>query len=67
MPFWQGIIGVALIAAVVFALTGVAPFWAGGPTWMLVAFYLLRLRRHRARGDRQPHPRGGRAAGSSAS
>ncbi len=41
MPFWQGIIGVALIAAVVFALTGVAPFWAGGPTWMLAAFYLL--------------------------
>ncbi len=41
MPFWQGIIGVALIAAVVFALTGAAPFWAGGPTWMLVAFYLF--------------------------
>ncbi|MGZ8667627.1 MAG: glycosyltransferase family 2 protein [Solirubrobacterales bacterium] len=41
MPLWQGIIGVALIAAVVFAITGVAPFWAGGPTWMLVAFYLF--------------------------
>jgi cellulose synthase/poly-beta-1,6-N-acetylglucosamine synthase-like glycosyltransferase len=41
MPIMQGIIGVSLIAALVLALTGVAPFWAGGPTWQLLVVYLL--------------------------
>jgi 1,2-diacylglycerol 3-beta-glucosyltransferase len=41
MPFWQGIIGIALGAAIVFAVTGTAPFWNGGPTWELLLFYLL--------------------------
>jgi 1,2-diacylglycerol 3-beta-glucosyltransferase len=41
MPFWQGIIGLGLVGAVVLALTGAAPFWGGGPTYQLVFFYLL--------------------------
>ena len=41
MPFWQGIIGVALVAAMVFAITGEVAFWDGGPTWQLGLFYLL--------------------------
>jgi 1,2-diacylglycerol 3-beta-glucosyltransferase len=41
MPFWQGIVGAALIAAVGLAASGLAPFWAGGPTWQLALFYLL--------------------------
>jgi 1,2-diacylglycerol 3-beta-glucosyltransferase len=41
MPVWQGIVGVAVVAAVVLAVTEVAPFWAGGPTWQLVVVYLL--------------------------
>jgi cellulose synthase/poly-beta-1,6-N-acetylglucosamine synthase-like glycosyltransferase len=41
MPFWQGIIGVGLVAAVLLAVLGVAPFWGGGPTWELLLFYLL--------------------------
>jgi 1,2-diacylglycerol 3-beta-glucosyltransferase len=41
MPFWQGIIGLGLAAAVLLAILGVAPFWGGGPTWQLIFFYLL--------------------------
>jgi 1,2-diacylglycerol 3-beta-glucosyltransferase len=41
MPFWQGIIGLGLLGAVVLAILGVAPFWGGGPTWQLLLFYLL--------------------------
>jgi cellulose synthase/poly-beta-1,6-N-acetylglucosamine synthase-like glycosyltransferase len=41
MPFWQGIIGLGLLGAVLLAILGVAPFWGGGPTWMLLLFYLL--------------------------
>jgi len=41
MPFWQGIVGLGLIGALVLALTGTAPFWGAGPTWELGFFYLL--------------------------
>jgi hypothetical protein len=41
MPFWQGIIGIGLVAALVLAITGMAPFWGAGPTWQLAFFYLL--------------------------
>ncbi len=41
MPFWQGIIGVGLLAALYLAASGSAPFWGGGPTWQLGFFYLL--------------------------
>ncbi|HTT95010.1 MAG TPA: glycosyltransferase family 2 protein, partial [Solirubrobacterales bacterium] len=41
MPFWQGIIGLGLVGAVVLAVSGTAPFWGGGPTYQLVFFYLL--------------------------
>ncbi|MET0558243.1 MAG: glycosyltransferase family 2 protein [Solirubrobacterales bacterium] len=41
MPFWQGVVGVGLVAAVVLAVTGIAPFWGAGPTWQLAFFYLL--------------------------
>jgi 1,2-diacylglycerol 3-beta-glucosyltransferase len=41
MPFWQGIVGVALLSAIGLAIAGVAPFWADGPTWQLVLFYVL--------------------------
>jgi 1,2-diacylglycerol 3-beta-glucosyltransferase len=41
MPFFQGLIGTALIAAVVLAATGEASFWGAGPVWMLVFVYLL--------------------------
>ena len=41
MPFWQGIIGLGLVAALVLAITGEAPFWGAGPTWQLAFFYLL--------------------------
>ncbi|HSS34000.1 MAG TPA: glycosyltransferase family 2 protein [Solirubrobacterales bacterium] len=41
MPFWQGIIGLGLIGALVLAITGRAPFWGAGPTWQLAFFYLL--------------------------
>jgi 1,2-diacylglycerol 3-beta-glucosyltransferase len=41
MPFWQGIIGIGLVAALVLAILGVAPFWGAGPTWQLGFFYLL--------------------------
>ena len=41
MPFWQGIILLGLIGAVLLAILGVAPFWGSGPTYQLVFFYLL--------------------------
>jgi 1,2-diacylglycerol 3-beta-glucosyltransferase len=41
MPFWQGFIGLTLVAAITLAVTRTAPFWAGGPWWQLAFFYLL--------------------------
>lgn len=41
MPFWQGIIGLGLLGAVLLAILGAAPFWGGGPTWQLLLLYLL--------------------------
>jgi cellulose synthase/poly-beta-1,6-N-acetylglucosamine synthase-like glycosyltransferase len=41
MPFWQGIIGLGLVGAVLLAILGIAPFWGAGPTWQLLIFYLL--------------------------
>ncbi len=41
MPFFQGLIGVALVAALVLALTGAVPLWGDGPTWYLLVIYLL--------------------------
>jgi cellulose synthase/poly-beta-1,6-N-acetylglucosamine synthase-like glycosyltransferase len=41
MPVWQGIIGLSFVAAVTLAILGVAPFWADGPSWLLLLFYLL--------------------------
>ena len=41
MPLWQAIVGAALIAGIVLALTGVVPFWGDGPWWQLAFFYLL--------------------------
>ena len=41
MPFWQGIIGLGLVGALLLAILGSAPFWGAGPTWQLVFFYLL--------------------------
>ena len=41
MPFWQGIIGLGILAALYLAISGAAPFWGAGPTWQLAFFYLL--------------------------
>lgn len=41
MPFWQGFIGVTLLAAITLAVTDGTPFWDGGPWWQLALFYLL--------------------------
>jgi 1,2-diacylglycerol 3-beta-glucosyltransferase len=41
MPFWQGIIGLGLVGALLLAILGTAPFWGAGPTYQLVFFYLL--------------------------
>jgi 1,2-diacylglycerol 3-beta-glucosyltransferase len=41
MPFWQGIVGLALLGALWLAIDGTAPFWGGGPTWQLVFVYVL--------------------------
>lgn len=41
MPFWQGVTGAALTAAVALAALDVVPFWGGGPTWLLAVVYLL--------------------------
>lgn len=41
MPFMQGIVGVALVMALVLAATGVMPLWGDGPTWYLAVIYIL--------------------------
>lgn len=41
MPFWQGIVGIGILAALYLALTGMAPLWGDGPTWQLAFFWLL--------------------------
>jgi 1,2-diacylglycerol 3-beta-glucosyltransferase len=41
MPFWQGLIGLGLVAALVLWATGTTEFWGSGPTWQLGFFYLL--------------------------
>jgi cellulose synthase/poly-beta-1,6-N-acetylglucosamine synthase-like glycosyltransferase len=41
MPLWQAVIGAAFAAAIVLAAFGIAPFWNGGPPWLLLVFYLL--------------------------
>jgi cellulose synthase/poly-beta-1,6-N-acetylglucosamine synthase-like glycosyltransferase len=41
LPFWQGIIGLGMVASVLLAVLGVASFWGDGPTWQLIFFYLL--------------------------
>ena len=41
MPLWQAIVGLALVLAIVLAITGVAPFWNDGPWWQLVFFLVL--------------------------
>ncbi len=41
MPFWQGLIGLGLLGALLLAILGTAPFWGSGPTYQLIFFYLL--------------------------
>lgn len=41
MPFWQGIIGLGLLAALFLWASGETAFWGDGPTWQLAFFYLL--------------------------
>jgi len=41
MPLWQGIVGIAFIAALILAAFGDVPLWAGGVTWELAAVYTL--------------------------
>ncbi len=41
LPFWQGIVGLGLVATLVLWATGSVPIWNGGPTWELGLFYLL--------------------------
>lgn len=41
MPFWQGIVGIGLLATIGLWATGTVPIWNGGPTWELAFFYLL--------------------------
>ena len=41
MPFWQGIVGIGIAAAIYLSVSGTAPFWGGGPTWQLAFFWLL--------------------------
>lgn len=41
MPFMQGVVGLALVAALILAITDTAPVWGGGPTWHLVVIYVL--------------------------
>ncbi len=41
MPFWQGIVGIGLLATIVLWATGTVPIWRGGPSWELLLFYVL--------------------------
>jgi 1,2-diacylglycerol 3-beta-glucosyltransferase len=41
MPLWQGLVGAVLVVAIGLAAFGVAPFWAGGPTWQLLLVWTL--------------------------
>ena len=41
MPFWQGIVGIGLLADIVLWATGTTPIWRGGPSWELGLFYVL--------------------------
>jgi 1,2-diacylglycerol 3-beta-glucosyltransferase len=41
MPLWQGLVGLALVAAIFLAATGEADFWGGGLPWELLFAYLL--------------------------
>lgn len=41
MPFWQGIVGIGLLSAVILWATGEAQFWAGSLGWQVAFFYLL--------------------------
>jgi 1,2-diacylglycerol 3-beta-glucosyltransferase len=41
MPFWQALVGVALLCSLILAATGEAVFWSGGPSWWLLVVYLL--------------------------
>lgn len=41
LPFVQGLIGIALVAAILVATVGAVPFWEDGPWWQLAFFYLL--------------------------
>jgi cellulose synthase/poly-beta-1,6-N-acetylglucosamine synthase-like glycosyltransferase len=41
MPWWQAIVGVALVSAIALAATGHDSFWSDGPWWQLVFFYVL--------------------------
>ena len=54
MPFWQGLVGAAFVAAIVLAVLGVAAFWSGGPSWQLAALLPARLRRDHPRLRRGP-------------
>jgi 1,2-diacylglycerol 3-beta-glucosyltransferase len=40
-PFWTTIVGVCMVAAIVLAITGSAGFWAAGPWWQLLFFYVV--------------------------
>lgn len=41
MPFWQGIVGIGIMAATYLAVSGIAPVWGGGPTWQLLFFWAM--------------------------
>lgn len=41
IPVMQAIVAVSVVVSLVLAVTGVAPFWSGGPTWQLLLVYLL--------------------------
>jgi cellulose synthase/poly-beta-1,6-N-acetylglucosamine synthase-like glycosyltransferase len=41
MPFWQGIVGIGLLANIILWATGTAPIWGDGPSWELCLFYVL--------------------------
>lgn len=41
MPFWQGLVGLGVVAALLLSLTGTAPLWGDGPTWQLAIVYML--------------------------